>query len=323
MAELRYDRAFTAALRAEMERDERVVLFGEDVGPSGGVFAHTKGLYETFGPLRVRDTPIAEQTMVGVATGAAMAGLRPVVEIGFGDFLLVCMDQIVNHAAKMRYMSGGQVTVPLVIYSWAGGGIQAGPQHSGSPEAYFAHVPGLKVVVPADPYAVKGLLAAAIRDDNPVIVLLDKALRLTSGEVPEEEFSLPLDRAAVRRSGDDVTVVAVGKMVHLALEAAEQAAQKGVSTEVIDLRCVSPLDMDTVLESLKRTGRLVIVHEGVKQSGIGAEVAARAAEVLDYLDAPVVRVAPPFTPSPFSPPLEKAYLPDADRVLAAIQEVTR
>ncbi len=323
MPQVKYFQVLAQTLRAEMERDERVVLFGEDVGPSGGIFAHTKGLYEAFGPLRVRDTPIAEQTLVGMAVGAAMAGLRPVLEIGFADFLLVCMDQIVNHAAKMRYMSGGQVLLPLVIYSWAGGGIQAGPQHSAFPDAHFAHVPGLKVVAPADPHDLKGLLTAAIRDDNPVLVLLDKSLRSLSGDVTSEDLTIPIGEAIVRRQGHDVTVVAVGKLVHTALKAAEQADQEGISAEVIDLRSLSPLDMDTVLDSLKRTGRLVICHEGVKQYGVGAEVAAGAAEVLDYLDAPVVRVAPPFIPPPFSPGLERAYLPGSEEVLAALREVVK
>lgn len=321
MPELKYYKALTNALYNELERDERVVLIGEDVGASGGIFSHTKGLYEAFGPLRVRDTTIAEQSMIGMGVSAAMCGLRPIVEIGFSDFLMVCMDQIVNHAAKMRYTSGGTVSVPLTIYSWSGGGVQAGPQHSGSPEAMFAHVPGLKVVVPAFPQDVQGLMAAAVRDDNPVIVLIDKALRGLSQDVPEGDIVEPIGKAAVRREGNQVTLVAIGKMVHAALEAADKAAEEGISVDVIDLRSACPLDMDTVMQSLERTGRLVIVHEAVKQAGIGAEIAAQAAETLDFLDAPVVRVAPPFTPVPFAPPLEAAYLPSVDSIVNALREI--
>ncbi len=322
MPELRYVRAITEALAEEMTRDERVILLGEDIGAPGGAFGATRGLYQQFGKERVRDTPISETAIVGAAIGAAVNGLRPVVEVMFMDFIATCWDQVVNQMAKMRYMFGGQVRLPLVLRTHTGAGLNAGPQHSGSLEAWAAHVPGLKVVMPATPADAKGLLKAAIRDDNPVIVVENKALYGNKGEVPAGDHVVPIGRAAVRREGRDVTVVALSRMVGEALKAAELAAKDGIDVEVVDPRTVSPLDREGLLGSVRKTGRLVIAHEAWGPCGLGAEVAALAAEhALAALKAPVRRVTPPFTPVPFSPPMEKFWLPDAGRILTAVREV--
>ncbi len=321
MKEIRYIRAINEALREEMARDETVHIIGEDVGVSGGGFTATRGLYQEFGPERVKDTPIAESAIMGIALGAAMTGLRPVVEIMFMDFLTVCMDQVVNQVAKMRYLYGGQYKVPLVIRAPAGGGLSAGPHHSQCLEAWFTHVPGLKVVMPSTPYDVKGLLKASIRDDNPVLFIEHKNLALT-GQIPEEEYVLPLGKADIKRQGDNVTIVATSQMVFQALAAAEKLAVEGISAEVVDPRTLSPLDMETILDSVKKTGRLVIAHEAVKSCGFGAEIAARVIEeAFDYLDAPIKRVGAPFTPIPFSPTLEKAYLPNEQDIINAVKEI--
>jgi len=322
MPELRYVRAITEALAEEMMRDERVILLGEDIGAPGGAFGATRGLYQQFGKERVRDTPISETAIVGAAIGAAVNGLRPVVEVMFMDFIATCWDQVVNQMAKMRYMFGGQVRLPLVLRTHTGAGLNAGPQHSGSLEAWAVHVPGLKVVMPATPADAKGLLKAAIRDDNPVIVVENKALYGSKGEVPAGDHVVPIGRAAVRREGRDVTVVALSRMVGEALKAAELAAKDGIDVEVVDPRTVSPLDREGLLGSVRKTGRLVIAHEAWGPCGLGAEVAALAAEhALAALKAPVRRVTPPFTPVPFSPPMEKFWLPDAGRILTAVREV--
>jgi pyruvate dehydrogenase E1 component beta subunit len=321
MPEVRYVRAITEALAEEMARDERVILLGEDIGAPGGTFGATRGLYQQFGKERVRDTPISETAIVGAAIGAAVNGLRPVVEVMFMDFIATCWDQVVNQMAKMRYMFGGQVRLPLVLRTHVGAGLSAGPQHSGSLEAWAVHVPGLKVVMPATPADAKGLLKAAIRDDNPVIVIENKTMYSAKGEVPAGDHVVPIGRAAVRREGRDVTVVALSRMVGQALEAASRAAREGIEVEVIDPRSVSPLDQDCLLASVRKTGRLVIAHEGWAPCGVGAEIAALAAEhALSALKAPVRRVTPPFTPVPFSPPMERFWLPDAGRVLAAVRE---
>ena len=322
MPELRYVRAITEALAEEMTRDERVILLGEDIGAPGGAFGATRGLYQQFGKERVRDTPISETAIVGAAIGAAVNGLRPVVEVMFMDFIATCWDQVVNQMAKMRYMFGGQVRLPLVLRTHTGAGLNAGPQHSGSLEAWAAHVPGLKVVMPATPGDAKGLLKAAIRDDNPVIVVENKTLYGSKGEVPAGDHVVPIGLAAVRREGRDVTVVALSRMVGEALKAAELAAKGGIAVEVLDPRTVSPLDREALLASVRKTGRLVIAHEAWGPCGVGAEIAALAAEhALAALKAPVRRVTPPFTPVPFSPPMEKFWLPDAGRILAAVREV--
>lgn len=321
MARIKYYQALTRAIKEEMERDERVILMGEDVGPSGGIFAQTRGLHAAFGAKRVRDTPIAENGFVSAAVGAAMTGLRPVVEIGFEDFLTCCMEPLVNQAAKLRYMLGGQVSVPMVLYTFGGGGVNAGPQHSQSLAAWFAHVPGLKVVMPSTPRDVLGMVKAAIRDDNPVICLLSKKLIGTSGEVPDPgtELVSSIGEAAVVRSGRDVTIVAIGQMVQNALKASDLLADRGIDAEVIDLRSVSPLDTEAVLQSVLKTQRLVVVHEGHGPFGIGSEVVARICErAFGHLRWPPLRITPPFAPSPFTPSLEQIYLPSAEMIADAI-----
>jgi acetoin:2,6-dichlorophenolindophenol oxidoreductase subunit beta len=320
MKETRYIRAITEALDEEMARDRDVFVVGEDVGGAGGAFSATKGLLETYGEMRVRDTPISETAIIGLAVGAAAQGLRPVAEIMFSDFLTVCMDQIVNQMAKTRYMFGGMYKMPVVVRTPCGGGLNAGPQHSQCIESWFAHVPGLKVVMPATPYDVKGLLKSSIRDDNPVLFIENKALYAIKGQIPEEEYLVPIGKADVKRTGNDVTVVATSRMVHQALEAARTLAAEGIDAEVIDLRTISPLDKGTIFESLEKTSRLVIAHEAVKPFGIGAEIAAMVCEeMLDHLDAPIVRVGAPFVPVPFN--LEGAYLPKADDVVRAVKRV--
>ena len=319
MKEIRYIWAVNEALKEEMERDENVILIGEDVGTPGGSFGASRGLYDLFGPERVVDTPISEASIVGLAAGAAACGLRPVVEIMFMDFMTVCMDGIVNQIAKMRYMFGSQYTVPIVIRTPAGGGLNAGPQHSQCLEAWFAHVPGLKVVMPGTPYDVKGLLKSAIRDDNPVIVVENKALHALKGSLPEEEYLIPIGKAHIKREGADVTIIATSRMVHESLSAAETLSQEGIQAEVIDLLSISPWDKETVFESVARTHRLVIAHEAVKNFGIGAEIAACVVEeIMDELDAPIARVGAPFVPIPFS--LEKAYLPNGRDVVDAVRK---
>ena len=275
---------------------------------------------EKFGDMRVKDTPISESAIVGLAIGAATQGLRPVAEIMFMDFLTVCMDQIVNQMAKMRYMFGGIYKLPLVLRAPCGGGLNAGPQHSQCLESWFAHVPGLKVVMPATPYDVKGLLKTSIRDDNPVLFIENKALYALKGEIPEEEYLIPIGKADVKRAGQDVTVVATSRMVHQSLEAAKVLSNEGIDVEVIDLRTISPLDKDTIFKSVEKTSRLVIAHEAVKAFGIGAEIAAMVSEeMIDCLDAPILRVGAPFVPVPFN--LEKFYLPNSEDVVRAVKKV--
>jgi len=320
MKETRYIRAITEALNEEMARDESVFVIGEDVGGPGGAFSATKGLLETYGERRVKDTPISESAIVGVAIGAAIRGLRPVVEIMFADFLAVCMDQIVNQLAKMRYMFGGMYKLPVVIRTACGGGLNAGPQHSQCPEAWFAHVPGLKVVMPATPHDAKGLLKSAIREDNPVLFIEHKALYSSKGEIPEGEYLVPLGKAEVKKAGKDVTVVATSGMVHQALAAAKFLSGEGIDIEVIDLRTISPLDKEAIFTSVEKTSKLVIAHEAVKAFGIGAEISAMVCEeMIDRLSAPIIRVGAPFVPVPFN--LEKAYLPDRDDVVRAVKKV--
>jgi pyruvate/2-oxoglutarate/acetoin dehydrogenase E1 component len=319
MKEIRYIWAINEALKEEMERDEDVVLIGEDVGIPGGAFGASRGLYDRFGPERVIDTPISEAGIMGLAAGAAACGLRPIVEIMFMDFMTICMDGIVNQIAKMRYMFGSQYTVPIVIRTPAGGGLNAGPQHSQSLEAWFAHVPGLKVVMPGTPYDVKGLLKSAIRDDNPVIVVENKTLHALKGPIPEEEYLVPIGKADIKKQGTDVTVVATSRMVHEALKAADTLGQEDINIEVIDLLSISPWDKEMVLNSVAKTHRLVIAHEAVKSFGVGAEISAVVAEeIMEELDAAIMRVGAPFVPIPFS--LEKAYLPNANDVIKAVKK---
>ncbi|MBT4268556.1 MAG: alpha-ketoacid dehydrogenase subunit beta [Deltaproteobacteria bacterium] len=318
MKEIRYIHGINEAIREEMERDEDIFLIGEDVGIPGGSFGATRKLYDQFGPERVVDSPISEAGIMGLAAGAASCGLRPIVEIMFMDFMAVCMDGIVNQIAKMRYMFGSQYKMPIVIRTPAGGGVSAGPQHSQCLEAWFAHVPGLKVVMPATPYDVKGLLKSAIRDDNPVIVVENKALHGMKGTVPEEEYLVPIGQADVKREGKDVTVVATSRMVHETLKAADRLAEEGIEIEVVDLMSISPWDKETVFNSIGKTHRLVIAHEAVKSFGIGAEISATVAEeIMDEIDAPIMRVGAPFVPVPFS--LEKSYLPAEKDVIDAVK----
>ncbi|MGB6066177.1 MAG: alpha-ketoacid dehydrogenase subunit beta [Desulfomonilaceae bacterium] len=322
MKKIRYIRAINEALKEEMERNEDVLLLGEDVGSPGGAFGATRGLLERFGPRRVIDTPICESTFVGMAAGAAACGVRPIVEIMFMDFMTVCMDSVVNQLAKMRYMFGNQYTLPVVLRTPAGAGLNAGPQHSQSLEAWFAHVPGLKVVMPATPHDVKGLLKSAIRDDSPVIVVENKSLHAIEGQIPEEEFLVPIGEADVKREGTDVTVVATSRMVHESLKAAAALGDQGISVEVIDLRSIQPWDKEAVFKSVAKTHRLVVAHEAVKNFGIGAEISATVAEeLMDELDAPIFRVGAPFVPVPFG--LEKAYLPGADQVTNAVRKAVK
>lgn len=322
MREISYVRAIGEALREEMQRDPNIFLAGEDIGPSGGTFGMTRGLHKEFGDARVKDTPISEAAIVGLAVGAAAAGARPVVEIMFDDFITIAMDQIVNQAAKMRYMFGGKLRLPITIRTMCGAGLNAGPQHSQSLESWFVHVPGLKVVMPSTPYDVKGLLKAAIRDDNPVIFLENKALHGTRQAVPDEDYVIPLGKAEIKREGRDVTVVAISQMVPKAIAAANQLAAEGIEVEVVDPRTLSPLDKETILASVRKTGRLVVVHEAVGPCGFGAEIAAIVAdEAFSSLRAPVKRVTAPFTPVPFSKPLEAFYLPNAERIAQAVKGV--
>ena len=317
-----YLMALNEALQQEMERDSTVFVTGEDVGqhPPMGV---TLGLLQKFGRQRVVDTPISESAILGLAVGAAAAGLRPVVEIMFIDFLFVAFDQVINQMAKMRYMFGGKAKLPIVVRCPCGGGFQMAAQHSQSLEAMLCHIPGLKVVMPATPYDAKGLLTAAIRDDNPVFVLEHKKCYTMAGDVPQEQYEVPLGVAEVKRPGSDVTIVATSYMVHEALRAADELAQRGIEAEVIDPRTLLPLDMDAILTSVRKTHRVVIVHEAVKFCGIGGEIAAHIAEAaFDALEAPPLRVAAPFCPVPFSLPLEEAYLPNAQKIIDAVSSVT-
>lgn len=326
MARMKYYQALTRALREEMRRDESVILMGVDVGASGGIFAQTRGLYKEFGAERVRDTPIAENGFVSAAVGAAITGLRPIVEIGFEDFLTCCVEPLVNQAAKLRYMLGGQVKVPLFLYTFGGGGVNAGPQHSQCLSSWFAHIPGLKVVNPASPSDVLGLAKAGIRDNNPVICMLSKKLIGTTGEVVAEgeDFLIPLGQAAIKRAGSDVTIVAIGQMVGQALEAAKLLTDEGIEAEVVDPRSVSPLDIDTIVESVRRTGRLCVVHEGYGAYGLGAEIVAGVTErARTFFKTSPVRLTGPNAPSPFTPLLEKIYIPNAVSIADAVRPLVR
>ena len=320
MAETTVIAAINRTLADAMRADERVIVLGEDVA-EGGPYTATAGLAEEFGAARVIDTPISEAAITGVAIGAAQAGLRPVLEIMFVDFLTLALDQLVNAAAKAHFMSGGQLTVPLVLRTQGGAGHRGAAQHSQSLESWLAHVPGLKVVMPSRAVDAAGLLASAIADPGPVVFVECKTLYFRKENVPDEPVPIPIGEAAVLREGRDVTIVALSRLVHDALAAAERlAAEDGIEAEVIDPRSLVPLDLAAIVASVERTSRLVVAHEAVRQGGFGAELAARAQEAaFDYLDAPVVRVGAPFTPVPFSAPLEDAYLPGADEVVAAVR----
>ena len=323
MREISYRDALREALREEMQRDHTVFLLGEDIGRYwGGAFKVTKGLAEEFGDERVRDTPISESAIIGAAVGAAITGMRPVAEIMFGDLTTLAMDQIVNQAAKIRYMFGGQAKVPLVIRTPFGGGVNIAAHHSQCLEALFMHIPGLQVAVPSTPYDAKGLLKTAIRNDNPVIFCEHKLLYPITGPVPEEEYTLPFGEADIKREGSDVTIIATLYMVHKALNASEKLKEEGINAEVVDPRTLVPLDKETIINSVKKTGRVVIVTEDCKTAGVSAEIAAIIAEeALDYLDAPIKRVTNPDVPIPFSPPLESYVIPDEKRIIEAVKEV--
>jgi pyruvate dehydrogenase E1 component beta subunit len=322
MRKISYLTAINEALSEEMTRDKNVVLFGEDVGLFGGCFGVTQGLFNKFGAERIKDTPISETAIIGLAVGGAATGIRPIAELMFMDFAGVAMDEILNQAAKMRYMFGGKAKLPLVIRMAYGAGISAAAQHSQSLEAWFTHIPGLKVVMPSTPYDVKGLLKSSIRDDNPVIFLEHKVLYGVSGDVPEGEYLLPLGKGDVKKEGKDVTVIATGMMVHKALEAASKLETEGISVEVVDPRTLVPLDEEMILTSVKKTGRVVITHEAPKRSGFGAEIAAIIVEKgFPYLKKNIVRVCGKDTPVPFSPPLEQYYIPQAQDILQGIKSV--
>jgi len=322
--QLFFNAALREALVEEMTADDRVIVMGEDVAVYGGVYKVSHGLLERFGPERVRDTPISEAAIVGAGVGAAIQGLRPVVEIMYADFMPIAMDQIVNQAALMYFVSGGTVHVPLVIRTQGGSGSYAGPQHSKSLESWFTHVPGLKVVAPSTPAEAKGLLRTAIRDDNPVVFCEHKLLYRTIGPVPEEECLIPLGQAKVKRAGSDVTIVAWSRMVLEALKAAEELTMEGLEAEVVDLRSLCPLDDETVFGSVRRTHRALVVQEAWRTNGFGAEVASRVQEnCFDELDGPVLRVAGQDAPIPFSPALEKKAAPSAADIVAAVRRMCR
>ena len=322
--QLSFREAIIEAMAQEMRHDDSVILIGEDVGPSGGIFKCSEGLFDEFGHDRVIDAPISEAGYIGVSVGAAMTGLRPIAELMFGDFSLLTMDQLVNQAAKIRYMTGGQCKVSLTVRLTMGAGRSSAAQHSQSLHALFAHIPGLKVAVPSCPYEAKGLLKAAIRDDNPVLVFEDKMMYNDVAGVPEDDYVVELGTAVVRRQGTDVTLIGTSSMVGVALEAAQQLADLGISAEVVDPRTLFPLDTEALVASVKKTGYAIIVDEGVQRYGATGEIAATLQEhAFDYLDGPVLRIGAADVPVPFSPPLELPTIPDATRVVDAVQSLRR
>ncbi len=318
--ELSMVEALREALAEEMRRDSSVIVMGEDVGVLGGIYRVTQGLLEEFGPERVRDTPISEEGFMGAAIGAAVTGLRPVVEIMYADFLANCMNQIVNFAAKMRYCSGGQLRVPVVVRTMVGHGRGHGGDHSQVPMTWFMNIPGLRLVAPSTPHDAKGLLKTAIRDDSPVLFFEPHLLYRVRGPVPEEEYTIPFGRADIKRRGEDVTIVAVSAMVPRAVEAHERLREEGITAEVIDPRTLNPLDIETIVESVKRTNRLITVEYSPKTGGVGAEIAALVVErAFDYLDAPITRVAAPDVPVPVSPPLGRMTVPTVEEIVEAVE----
>jgi pyruvate dehydrogenase E1 component beta subunit len=321
MAELSYREAVRDAMSTAMRRDEDVFIMGEDIAEMGGSMGVTQGMLEEFGPERVRNTPISEMAIVGAGIGAAIAGMRPIVEIMYQDFTTLAMEQIVSQAAKHRYMSGGQIKVPITIRTQGGAGWSPGAQHAQQLEAWFVHVPGLKVVFPSTPEDVRGLLWSSIYEDNPIVFFEHRTLYGIKGEVPDEIEPIEIGKARIHREGEDVTVVATGRLVHESLKAAEQAAEDGISVEVFDPRTLQPLDEEALIASVKKTNRAVVAHEAVTRMGWGAEVAAVVQEkAFDYLDAPIARVGAKFTPIPFAPVMEEWVIPHAKDVLAAIKK---
>jgi pyruvate/2-oxoglutarate/acetoin dehydrogenase E1 component len=322
MREITYAEALREALREEMIRNPDVILLGEEIGVFGGAYKITRGLLEEFGPERVRDTPISEIAIAGTAVGLALTGFKPVAEIMYMDFLPICLDQLATQAAKIHFMSGGQLKVPMVLRTQYSLGRQHGSQHSQFFPSWFFQVPGLKVVLPGTPYDAKGLLKSAIRDENPVLFVESGVLYRTKGEVPEGEYTIPLGKAEVMRKGDDVTIVGVSRMVGEAMSAATKLEEGGVSAEVIDIRTLQPLDLETVVDSVKRTSRLIVACDDVKAGGVGSEISAAVLESgFDYLDAPILRVACPEMPIPFSPTLEQMYMPNAEKIVEAAQQI--
>lgn len=322
MAEITYRQALHDALREEMLRDEKVFLLGEEIGRFGGSYKVTQGLIDEFGPERVLATPIAESGIIGLATGASMTGLRPVAEIMTINFILVGVDQLVNNAAKIPYMFGGEARAPLVIRTPSGAGHQLTAQHSQVLEVWFAYVPGMYVIAPSTPADAKGLLKASIRDDNPILFVENVLLYNEKGEVPDEDYVVPIGKADVKREGEDVTIISYSRMVHMALDAADALADTGVSAEVIDLRSLRPLDMDTVVDSIKKTNRALILHEGWRKFGAGAEIAAQIQEyAFDYLDHPVERITGVEVPLPYATSLEAAALPRLDDVVNGVRTI--
>ena len=323
MREITYAQAVKEAMCQEMQRDEKVFFMGEDIGVYGGAFGVSAGMVAEFGEDRVRDTPISEAAIIGAAVGAACTGMRPIAELMFSDFAAVAMDQIVNQAAKMRYQFGGQAKVPMVIRTPAGSGTGAAAQHSQSPEAWFCHVPGLKVVVPSTPYDAKGLLVSAIRDDNPVMFFEQKLLYRQKGPVPEEEYSVPLGVAEVKRVGQDLTIITYGRMLPTCLEVSEKLAQEGIDIEVIDPRTLIPLDKETLVASARKTGKVLIVHEAVQTGGFGGEIYATIgeSEAFFYLDAPIKRLGGLDVPIPYSLELEKEVVPTVDSITQAVYQL--
>lgn len=322
--QITFSEALREAMAEEMSRDPLVFIIGEDVGLFGGVFGVTAGLYEEFGETRVRDTPISEQAIVGAGLGAALVGMRPIAEIMFSDFVTVAMDQVVNQAAKARYMSGGKAQVPLTIRIVNGAPGSAAAQHSQSPEAWFMNVPGLKIAVPATPYDAKGLLKTAIQGQDPVLFFEHKMLYAQKGDVPKEEYTIPFGQAVIRREGTDATIIAIGGVLPKVMDAAGQLAAKGISAEVIDPRTLVPLDNAALVESIKKTNRAIIVHEAHRRAGPGAEIAAiLAEEAIGYLDAPVIRVATKNVPFPYHPELEKFILPEVEDIIRAVETLVQ
>jgi pyruvate/2-oxoglutarate/acetoin dehydrogenase E1 component len=322
LRELTYADALREAMREEMLRDPDVILLGVEIGVFQGVYRVTRGLLEEFGPERVRDTPISEAAIAGAAIGLALAGLKPVAEIMYMDFLPISIDQLATQAAKMRFMSGGQLKIPMVLRTQYSLGRQHGAQHSQFTPSWFLQVPGLKIVLPGTPYDAKGLLKSAIRDPNPVLFVESALLYRTKEAVPEEEYTVPLGQANVKRMGDDVTIVGVSRMVGEALAAAKKLEARGMSAEVIDIRTLQPLDLNTIVESVKKTSRLIVACDDIKTGGVGSEISAAVVEAaFDYLDAPIMRVACPETPIPFSPPLEQMYMPSADKIVQAVDQI--
>lgn len=325
MRELTYAQAINEAMSFEMRRDENVFLMGEDVGIYGGAFGVSVGMFEEFGAERVKDTPISEAAIAGAAAGAAVTGMRPIAEIMFSDFITISMDQLVNQAAKMRYMFGGKAKVPMVLRAPSGSGTGAAAQHSQSPEAWFCNAPGLKVVIPSTPADAKGLLIAAIRDDNPVLFLEQKLLYRTKGDVPEGEYVVPLGKAKVHREGTDLTIVTYGRMLPMCMQAAEELEEQGISAEIVDPRTLVPLDKETLIASAKKTGRVLIVHEACQTGGFGGEIAGVIAgsDAFFYLDAPIMRYGGLDVPIPYCPELEKNVVPTLDNVKKKAVELVR